>query len=60
MTKREAIERIIQSNPSAKPEFLAKFTPEEIQAYLRQLESVKDRPQPMSFPETATNPRPRL
>jgi hypothetical protein len=40
MTKRETIDRIVARNPSARPEFLAEFTPEELGDYLRQLESV--------------------
>ncbi len=43
MTKRETIDRIITRNPSARPEFLAEFTAEDLDAYLRQLESVKRR-----------------
>ncbi|MHC4066192.1 MAG: hypothetical protein ACYSUQ_10420 [Planctomycetota bacterium] len=55
MTKREAIDRIRKSNPSASPEFLAKFTPEELQAYLHQLESLQDRPQPTARSAAATS-----
>ena len=42
MTKRETIDRIVVHNPSARPEFLAEFTPDELRDYLRQLESLED------------------
>lgn len=42
MTKRETIDRIVAHNPSARPEFLAEFTPDELRDYLRQLESLED------------------
>ena len=50
MTKRQAIDRIMQRNPSARPDFLADFTPEELQAYLRQLESLRRYRQPDGSP----------
>ena len=37
MTKREVIDRIIEINPSAKPEFLAQFSIEELDLYLEHL-----------------------
>jgi hypothetical protein len=40
MTKRETIDQIVARNPSARPEFLAEFTPEELDDYLRQLETL--------------------
>ena len=45
MTKRETIDRIVAHNPSARPEFLVEFTPDELRDYLRQLESLEDSPQ---------------
>jgi hypothetical protein len=44
MTKRETIDRILQRNQSASPEFLAEFDADELRAYLRQLESLDIRP----------------
>jgi hypothetical protein len=44
MSKREMVDRIMARNPSARPEFLADFSEEELGAYLRQLESVDDTP----------------
>jgi hypothetical protein len=44
MSKREMIDRIMARNPSARPEFLADFSEEELGAYLHQLESVGDTP----------------
>ncbi len=44
MTKRDAIEQIMKHNPSARPEFLSRFSEEELRAYLRQLESIQTRP----------------
>ncbi len=46
MTKRDAIERIMQRNRSAKPEFLAEFSDRDLHDYLHQLESLDDRPPP--------------
>ncbi|HUU84072.1 MAG TPA: hypothetical protein VM243_11270 [Phycisphaerae bacterium] len=40
MTKRETIDRIVARNPSARPEFLAEFTPRQLCDYLQQLESL--------------------
>jgi len=37
MDKKELIERICQINKSAKPEFLAKFSERELNAYLQHL-----------------------
>lgn len=37
MTKRELIDAICEINRSAKPEFLASFSEEELQAYLEHL-----------------------
>lgn len=37
MTKREMIDYICEINKSAKPEFLAKFSEEELSAYLERL-----------------------
>ncbi len=42
MSKRETIERIMACNPTARPEFLAEFSLDELAAYLRQLESVRE------------------
>ena len=44
MSKRETIERIIARNPSARPEFLAEFSLDDLGAYLRQLESLQSDP----------------
>ena len=52
MTKRETIDRILRHNQSARPEFLARFRPKELQAYLRQLESLEDRPYTTNAPRT--------
>lgn len=41
MTKREIIDRIMKHNLSARPEFLAGFSPEELTKYLHQLEDVR-------------------
>ena len=50
MTKRDIIDRIVELNRSARPEFLSRFTEADLLAYLRQLEAVatprKDQPQP--------------
>lgn len=45
MSKRELMDRIIQINRSARPEFLQQFSETELDEYLRQLESIgrKDR-----------------
>ncbi len=40
MDKKELIERICQINKSAKPEFLAKFSERELNAYLQHLMEV--------------------
>ena len=40
MTKREVIDRIIEINPSAKPEFLAEFSRESLAEYLQHLTDV--------------------
>lgn len=40
MTKREIIDRIIEINTSAKPEFLAGFSQESLTEYLTHLEEV--------------------
>lgn len=37
MDKKELIERICQVNKSAKPEFLTKFSEQELNAYLQHL-----------------------
>ena len=37
MSKRELIDRILQINKSAKPEFLARFSEEELDKYLENL-----------------------
>ncbi len=44
MSKRETIERILARNPSARPEFLAEFSLDDLSDYLRQLESVSAAP----------------
>ena len=44
MTKRETIDRIVAHNPSAKPEFLAQFTAQQLHDYLRQLELLITQP----------------
>ena len=46
MTKRDAIDRIMRRNPSAKPEFLAEFSDQDLHDYLDQLESLDDRRPP--------------
>ncbi|MFW6155275.1 MAG: hypothetical protein ACOC95_08665 [Planctomycetota bacterium] len=38
MTKRQLIDEILLLNRSAKPDFLAQFDPEELEAYLRHLQ----------------------
>jgi len=43
MSKRELIDRIMQLNRSARREFLQGFNENELDDYLRQLESVKAR-----------------
>jgi hypothetical protein len=40
MDKKELIERICQINRTAKPEFLARFSEEELNAYLEHLMEV--------------------
>ncbi len=40
MTKREVIEQIMRLNRSARAEFLAKFSEEELRDYLRQLKEL--------------------
>lgn len=57
MTKRETIDRIVVRNPSAKPEFLAEFTPQELRDYLRQLESLDGSPRQTVPAELAEQPR---
>jgi len=37
MSKRELIDRIRQLNPTARPDFLAEFTEDDLRAYLHQL-----------------------
>lgn len=41
MNKRETIDLIRRSNPSAHPEFLASFDQDELLAYLHQLQEVE-------------------
>ena len=41
MTKREIIDRIIQINASARPEFLAEFSHESLADYLAHLSEVQ-------------------
>jgi hypothetical protein len=53
MSKRETIERIMARNPTARAEFLAEFSLEDLTAYLRQLESASD-----ESPPTAAAARP--
>ena len=52
MTKRETIDRIVAHNPSAKPEFLAQFTSNQLRDYLRQLESLGEKRGHSSFSAT--------
>jgi hypothetical protein len=40
MTKRELIERIAKLNPSARPDFLAAFSEDDLLAYLHQLQEL--------------------
>ena len=41
MAKRELINQIVRLNVSARPEFLAQFSEEELRAYLRQLRELQ-------------------
>ena len=41
MVKRQLIDQIMKLNISAKPEFLAQFTEDELRAYLRQLRDLQ-------------------
>jgi hypothetical protein len=41
MTKRELIDQIITMNPSARPEFLAHFTERDLDAYLENLQRIR-------------------
>jgi hypothetical protein len=41
MNKRDMIERIRDLNPTATPEFLARFNDEDLAAYLRQLQELE-------------------
>ncbi len=41
MSKPEIIDRIRRMNPTAKPEFLASFSDEDLLAYLRQLQELQ-------------------
>jgi len=56
MTKRDVIDRIMQRNPTAKPEFLCEFDAGDLEAYLRQLEAV----QPVSRETVKTMNEPLL
>ena len=40
MSKREIIDRIMEMNPSARPEFLAEFSQESLSQYLSHLDEV--------------------
>jgi len=44
MTKRQTIDEIMSRNPSARPDFLAPFSAEELHDYLRQLRSLEGVP----------------
>ncbi|MHC4986629.1 MAG: hypothetical protein ACYTFO_10805 [Planctomycetota bacterium] len=47
MTKRDIIDQIIESNPGARPEFLADFDPAELRLYLSKLNILKQPRQPL-------------
>ncbi|MFQ5490138.1 MAG: hypothetical protein ACE5GE_05390 [Phycisphaerae bacterium] len=57
MTKRETIDRIMNRNPSARPEFLVQFCEADLAEYLRQLEAVGSDPRrrraPLAFSDAA-------
>lgn len=53
MTKREIIDRIMEINPSAKPEFLAEFSRESLAEYLENLSGVLAEQRPSAFLEPA-------
>ena len=53
MTKREIIDRIMEINTSAKPEFLADFSQESLAAYLAHLTEVLAERQEQAFLEPA-------
>ena len=53
MTKREIIDRIIQINPSAKPEFLADFSRDSLAEYLDHITEVFAEQQEPAFLEPA-------
>lgn len=40
MSKREIIDRIMEINPSARPEFLADFSQESLSEYLEHLDEI--------------------
>ena len=53
MSKREIIDRIMEINPSARPEFLADFSQESLATYLEHLREVLSEQHEPAFLEPA-------
>ena len=53
MTKRDIIDRVMDLNPSAKPEFLAEFSHQDLAEYLRHLTEIAAEHHEQAFLEPA-------